>query len=119
MLAVAHLLGLMMAFFGLIYLLPIAWSLAVRDGAVMDFVVAGGINAVAGLLIAGLTRRFRRELKPRDGFLLVTLSWVLMSASAAIPLMIALPDLTFTDAYFESMSGLTTTGSTVDRKSVG
>ena len=113
MLAVAHLLGLMMAFFGLIYLLPIAWSLAVNDGAVMDFVIAGGINAVAGLVIAGLTRRFRRELKPRDGFLLVTLSWVLMSASASIPLMIALPDLSFTDAYFEAMSGLTTTGSTV------
>jgi trk system potassium uptake protein len=113
MLAVAHLLGLMMAFFGLIYLLPIAWSLAVQDGAVMDFVVAGGINAVAGLVIAGLTRRFRRELKPRDGFLLVTLSWVLMSGSATIPLMIALPDLSFTDAYFEAMSGLTTTGSTV------
>ena len=36
-----------------------------------------------------------------------------MSASGAIPLMLALPDLTFTDAYFESMSGLTTTGSTV------
>jgi trk system potassium uptake protein TrkH len=76
-------------------------------------VIAGGINAVAGLLLAGVTRHFRRELKPRDGFLLVTLSWVLMSASAAIPLMIALPDLSFTDAYFEAMSGLTTTGSTV------
>ncbi len=113
MLAVAHLLGLMMAFFGLIYLLPIAWSLAVSDGAVMDFVIAGGINAVAGLVLAGLTRAFRRELKPRDGFLLVTLSWALMSASATIPLMIALPDLSFTDAYFEAMSGLTTTGSTV------
>src|SRR5688572_15198360 len=113
MLAVAHLLGLMMAFFGLIYLLPIAWSLAVSDGAVMDFVIAGGINAVAGLALAAMTRRFRRELKPRDGFLLVTLSWVLMSASATIPLLIALPDLSFTDAYFEAMSGLTTTGSTV------
>lgn len=113
MLAVVHLLGLMMAFFGLIYLLPIAWSLGVGDGAVMDFVVAACINAIAGLLIASLTRRFRRELKPRDGFLLVTLSWVLMSGSAAIPLMIALPDLSFTDAYFEAMSGLTTTGSTV------
>jgi trk system potassium uptake protein TrkH len=103
----------MMAFFGVIYLLPIAWSLAVSDGAVMDFVIAGGINVVAGLAIALATRRFRRELKPRDGFLLVTLSWVLMSASAAIPLMIALPDLSFTDGYFEAMSGLTTTGSTV------
>jgi len=113
LLAVAHLLGLMMAFFGLLYLLPIAWSLAVRDGAVMDFVAAALINAFVGLAVAAATRRFRRELKPRDGFLLVTLSWVLMSASAAIPLMIALPDLSFTDAYFESMSGLTTTGSTV------
>jgi trk system potassium uptake protein len=113
LLAVAHLLGLMMAFFGLLYLLPIAWSLAVQDGAVIDFVAAGLINALVGLAVATATRRFRRELKPRDGFLLVTLSWVLMSASAAIPLMIALPDLSFTDAYFESMSGLTTTGSTV------
>ncbi len=113
MLAVAHLLGLMMAFFGLLYLLPIAWSLGVQDGAVIDFVAAALINALVGLAVALATRRFRRELKPRDGFLLVTLSWVLMSASATIPLMIALPDLSFTDAYFESMSGLTTTGSTV------
>ena len=113
MLAVAHLLGLMMAFFGLLYLLPIAWSLGVQDGAVIDFVAAALINAFVGLAVATGTRRWRRELKPRDGFLLVTLSWVLMSASGAIPLMLALPDLSFTDAYFESMSGLTTTGSTV------
>jgi len=112
-LAVAHVLGLMMAFFGLLYVLPIAWSLLVQDGAVMDFVAAALINAFVGLGLATATRRFRRELKPRDGFLLVTLSWALMSASAAIPLMIALPDLSFTDAYFEAVSGLTTTGSTV------
>ncbi|MEO8062501.1 MAG: potassium transporter TrkG [Pseudomonadota bacterium] len=113
MLAVAHVLGLMMAFFSVLYALPVAWSLGVRDGAVVDFLLAAFINACVGLLVATLTRRFRRELKPRDGFLLVTLSWVLMSASATIPLMLAIPDLSFTDAYFESMSGLTTTGSTV------
>jgi trk system potassium uptake protein TrkH len=113
MFAVAHVLGLMMAFFGLVYLLPIAWSLAVRDGAALDFVIAAGINAVVGLGVAVVTRRWRRELKPRDGFVLVTASWALMSASAAIPLMVAIPGLSFTDAYFETMSGLTTTGSTV------
>jgi trk system potassium uptake protein len=112
-LAVAHVLGLMMAFFGLLYLLPIAWSLGAHDGAVVDFLAAAAINVVIGLAVALATRRFRRELKPRDGFLLVTLSWALMSGSAAIPLKLALPDLTFTDAYFEAMSGLTTTGSTV------
>ena len=113
MLAVAHVLGLMMAFFGLLYLLPITWSLAVRDGAVLDFVAAALINALVGLAVATVTRKYRRELKPRDGFLLVSSSWALMSASAAIPLMLAIPDLSFTDAYFEAMSGLTTTGSTV------
>ena len=103
----------MMAFFGLLYLLPFAWSLGVRDGAALDFLSAGLINALAGLALAAVTRKFRRELKPRDGFMLVSLSWVLMSASATIPLMIAIPGLSFTDAYFETMSGLTTTGSTV------
>lgn len=103
----------MMAFFGLLYVLPLAWSVGAGDGAYLDFVIAGGVNVVVGLAIAALTRRFRRELKPRDGFILVTLSWVLMSGSATIPLMLALPELSFTDAYFEAMSGLTTTGSTV------
>ena len=103
----------MMAFFGVIYVLPIAWSLGVRDGAVMDFVAAALINVLVGFATAAATRRYRRELKPRDGFLLVTLAWAMMSASAAIPLMIALPGLSFTDAYFEAMSGLTTTGSTI------
>jgi len=102
-----------MAFFGLIFVLPIVWSVGVNDGAVLDFVAAAGINVVFGAAVALATKRFRRELKPRDGFLLVTLAWTLMSASAAVPFMIALPDLTFTDAYFEAMSGLTTTGSTV------
>jgi len=113
LLAVAHVLGVMMAFFGLLYLLPIGWSLAVRDGAVLDFLAAAVINVVVGLAVAAATRKFRRELKPRDGFLLVSLSWALMSASAAVPFLIAIPDLTFTDAYFEAVSGLTTTGSTV------
>jgi trk system potassium uptake protein len=112
-LAVAHVLGLMMAFFGLLYLLPIAWSLAVQDGQVLDFVAAALINAFVGLGVAAATHKFRRELKPRDGFLLVSLSWTLMSASAAVPFMIAMPDLSFIDAYFEAVSGLTTTGSTV------
>src|SRR5690349_22718179 len=103
----------MMAYFGLLFVLPIVWSLGVRDGAVLDFVAAAAINVVAGLTVALATRRHRRELKPRDGFLLVTSSWVLMSASASIPLMLAIPELSFTDAYFEAMSGLTTTGSTV------
>ena len=67
----------------------------------------------SGLSVAAATRRFHRELKPRDGFLLVTLSWTLMSASAAIPFMIALPGLASPMRISKPCPGLTTTGSTV------
>jgi trk system potassium uptake protein TrkH len=113
MLAVAHVLGLMMAFFATTFIMPMICSIIVQDGMLIDFVVAAGINVVLGLLIAALTRHHKRELKARDGFLLVTLAWVLMSASASIPFLIALPHLSFTDAYFEAVSGLTTSGGTV------
>jgi trk system potassium uptake protein TrkH len=113
MLAVAHVLGLMMAFFAVTFILPMICSIIMQDGIFIDFAIAAGINVVLGLLIAALTRRHKRELKARDGFLLVTLAWVLMSASATIPFLIALPDLSVTDAYFEAVSGLTTSGGTV------
>ena len=113
MLAVAHVLGTMMALFAITFLMPLVSALVFQDGTFDDFAIAAGINVVIGLAIAGATRRYKRELKARDGFLLVTLTWVLMSLSAAVPLMIALPGISFTDAYFEAVSGLTTTGSTV------
>jgi len=113
MLAVAHVLGLMMAFFATTFIMPMVCSIIMQDGMFLDFAIAAGINVVLGLLIAALTRRHKRELKARDGFLLVTLAWVLMSASASIPFLIALPHLSFTDAYFEAVSGLTTSGGTV------
>jgi trk system potassium uptake protein TrkH len=113
MLAVAHVLGTMMALFAVTFLMPLASALVFQDGTFDDFAIAAAINVVLGLTIAAATRRYKRELKARDGFLLVTLSWVLMSLSAAVPLMIALPGISFTDAYFEAVSGLTTTGSTV------
>jgi len=102
-----------MAFFATGFIMPMVCSIIMQDGTFLDFAVAAGINVVLGLLVAALTRRHKRELKARDGFLLVTLAWVLMSASASIPFLIALPHLSFTDAYFEAVSGLATSGGTV------
>ena len=113
MLGVAHVLGLVLAIFGVAYVLPVGCSIITGDGLWLQFIMAAAINTGVGLAIALATLKFRRELKPRDGFLLVTLVWVLMSASATIPLLLALPHLSFTRAFFETMSGLTTTGSTV------
>ncbi len=113
MLAVAHVLGLLLASFALTYALPIGCSLLLEDHLWPKFLLAAALTAGCGLTLAAATLPFKRELKPRDGFLLVTLGWLLVSAAAALPLLLALPELTFTRAFFEAMSGLTTTGSTV------
>lgn len=112
-LAVAHVLGLILATFGALYLLPLGWSLFAGDGTFYDFLIAAILNVMFGLGLAFATRRRARELKPRDGFMLVTLAWALMAASATVPLLLVLPGLSFTDAFFETVSGLTTTGATV------
>jgi len=113
MFAVAHVLGLLLAAFAATCLVPLVCSLMYGDGLALNFLTTAGITAGAGLLLAGATLRSRRELKPRDGFLLITLSWLIVPAAAALPLLLSLPALSFTGAYFEAMSGLTTTGSTV------
>ena len=105
--------GMLLGSFSVTYTLPIATSLICDDGALRHFIVALGCCLLAGAGLWWPTRRYRRELQPRDGFLLVTLAWVLMAAIATVPLMLAIPGLSFTDAFFETMSGLTTTGATV------
>jgi len=112
-LAVAHFLGLLLATFALAYALPVGCSLVMADGLWPKFLLSAALTAGCGVVLAVATLRFRRALKARDGFLLLTLGWLLLPAAAALPLLLALPDLSFTGAFFEAMSGLTTTGSTV------
>jgi len=113
MLAVLNVLGSMLMLFSITYLMPIVTSLIYSDGLFVDFIYAAAGCLLAGAALVAVTRRHQRELRSRDGFLLVTLAWVLMSAIATVPLLLALPGLSFTDAFFETMSGLSTTGATV------
>jgi trk system potassium uptake protein TrkH len=103
----------MLMMFSVTYLLPIATALIYRDGQLLDFTVAAGVCFGAGVVLWAVTRSYKRELRSRDGFVLVTAGWILMSAIATVPLLVALPGLSFTDAFFETMSGLSTTGATV------
>ena len=61
------------------------------DKALRDYDIAVLVTAGAGLLLVLVTRRYRRELQPRDGFLLVTLVWTVVPAFATLPLMLHLP----------------------------
>ena len=67
---------------------------------------------VSGALLWRKTRNRRRELTIKDGFLLVTLVWLVLPAYAALPFMFTVHGMSWFDAYFEAMSGLTATGAT-------
>jgi trk system potassium uptake protein len=110
---VIHVLGHVVLVFAGTMLVPLAFAFFAGEAALRDYDIAVLITAGIGGFLLLSTRRFRRELQPRDGFLLVTLGWTVMPACATLPLLLHLPGLSFTDAYFETMSGLTTTGATV------
>ncbi len=99
--------------FSLAFVVPIMWAWFEDD--TFDLLVWEGsflFTLLTGALLWGLTRRYRRELLARDGFLLVNLVWLVLPAYSALPLMYSVPDITWTKAYFEAMSALTATGAT-------
>ena len=109
---VLHVLSLVILIFGLTMLVPLAVSWGLRDGAERAFDEAILLTLAVGALLGYVTRKSKRDLRIRDGFLMVALVWTVLPAFAAVPL-IAQLDLSFTDAYFETVSGLTTTGATI------
>jgi len=111
-LTVIHALGLMLVVFSIAYLMPIIASLVYDDGTLIDFLLAMVWTAGIGVLMWLLTRRFKGELSIRHGYLLVVGMWTAMPAVATLPLLLVMDGLSFTDAFFETMSGITTTGAT-------
>ncbi|MEY4083569.1 MAG: hypothetical protein RL483_938 [Pseudomonadota bacterium] len=111
--------GLVLLVFSAAFLVPQAIALYGQDGGEHDFWLPFVVTFVAGLacLSSAVIRRQMPELKPRDGILLVVLCWTILPALAALPLLIhfqaAPKPISFSFAYFEAVSGLTTTGSTV------
>ena len=112
-LAVTALVGRMLMLFALLMAVPLAFALRGSDPAERAFLIAIGITLAAGTMLTLATRRFRRELQLRDGFVLVVLIWLVLPAFAALPLKLAIPGISVTDAYFEAMSGFSATGATV------
>ena len=114
---VLRVLGILIMVFSLSMGLPLAVSLWTQDGVWRVYPVAMAATLTAGAWLWWRLRLFRQELQPRHGVMLVSLVWMLFPLSAAIPLMLAGHDIgrpmSFTHAYFEAVSGLTTTGSTV------
>ena len=111
---VQRILGLLLMLFSLTMLPPIAFSLYYNDHSWLPFVEGFGITFVAGFLCWLPVHRSKKDLRLRDGSLVVASFWTVLGTAGAAPLYFAdAVTLSFTDAVFESMSGLTTTGATV------
>lgn len=108
----ARIIGYFCIAFGLTQLLPLLFSLGYRDGEWRHFLYSIAFSLTLGSLLLLLGRRSGRDLKTRDGFLVVGLFWVILGLLAAQPFVLVL-DMSLTDALFESVSALTTTGATV------
>lgn len=108
----AHVLSRLGLLFSVILLIPAALSYAFSDDAFSAFLTTALITMFGSYTVWISTLRFRRELRPRDGFTLVLMLWLAFAFVAAIPIYLYLPQISFTDAFFEAMSGLTTTGAT-------
>ena len=112
--AIQRVLGILLTMFSVTMLPPLAVAVMFSDGSWPAFTASFFIILVSGLLVWLPVREENRDLRLRDGFLVVALFWFVLGLFGAAPLLINNnPSMSFTDAVFESMSGLTTTGATV------
>nr|VFJ48190.1 MAG: trk system potassium uptake protein TrkH [Candidatus Kentron sp. FW]VFJ53622.1 MAG: trk system potassium uptake protein TrkH [Candidatus Kentron sp. FW] len=111
---VLKILGLLLTVFSITMLPPVAISILYADGAAKSFITAFFLIFFLGLAFWLPVRRVHQELRLRDGFVIVLLFWVSLTLSGAIPFMLAENlHMSLTNSFFESVSGLTTTGATV------
>lgn len=107
-----HLLGVSLLFLGLSMLLPLGVSWYYQDGAFMAMAWSGGLTLGIGGLLA-LFPYARSPLERREGLVAVPVIWCMITLFGSLPFLLSGAVPTFTDAFFESMSGFTTTGATV------
>jgi trk system potassium uptake protein TrkH len=111
---IQRILGLLLMMFSLTMLPPILISFIYSEQSWLPFLQGFGMTLAAGILCWLPVHKSKRDLRLRDGFLVVAAFWTVLGTAGAAPLYFAdALSLSFTDAVFESMSGLTTTGATV------
>ncbi|WP_118984524.1 Trk system potassium transporter TrkH [Photorhabdus sp. CRCIA-P01] len=111
--AITRIVGLLVILFSVTMIIPGLVALIYRDGAGRAFSQTFIFALIIGLMLWIPNREQKHELKPREGFLIVALFWTVLGSVGALPFIFSeQPSLSITDAFFESFSGLTTTGAT-------
>jgi trk system potassium uptake protein TrkH len=112
--AIQRIVGLLLMLFSTTMLPPLLVSWFYADGFHLSFLLAFALTLLTGTVAWLPVRQMRKELRLRDGFVVVVLFWSVLGLYGALPFAVgAEPNLSITDSVFESFSGLTTTGATV------
>ncbi|WP_121069014.1 TrkH family potassium uptake protein [Maribacter vaceletii] len=108
-----HLMGLLLLFNGLFMLVAAVVSGVYKDGATLGITLASITSMFIGTFLMFYTRGHKKEVKRKEGYIIVTFGWVVMSISGMLPYLFsgAIPDVT--NAFFETISGYTTTGASI------
>ncbi|MBU2951291.1 TrkH family potassium uptake protein [Tamlana agarivorans] len=108
-----HFLGLLLVFNGGFMLLSALVSLIYQDGVTSQISIAGVLTMLVGAVGMLFTRTHEKVMNKREGYIVVTFGWIFMSLSGTLPYVITESIPSFTDAFFETMSGYTTTGASI------
>ena len=109
---IVYIIGQIVRVVGILLLLPVICSLIYNDGGLMAFAIPIAISLVLGTLCT-LKKPADTNIFAREGFLTVGLSWIILSLIGALPFMISGEIPSFIDAFFETVSGFTTTGASI------
>lgn len=110
---ILRLVGVLLVLDGLFMTLGIPFSIYYGDDDVSTLFGCGLGLAAVGAIIVYATRKAQKEIKKREGYLIVCLGWIVMSMFGAIPFVVHGSIPSYTDAFFETMSGFTTTGASI------
>lgn len=108
-----RLLGILLLIEGLFMMLSIPVSLIYEENQELDFFIAGLICIFFGGIAWALTRDAEKNISKRDAYIVVSLSWIVFSFFGCLPFLFTDSVDSFTDAFFETISGFTTTGASV------
>ncbi len=110
---VLQMMGLLLIFNGGFMLISALVSWYYHEDALSGILMAGLLTMGVGGLLQFITKGFKKQIKKREGYLVVTFGWILMSLSGTLPYILTGSIPSLTNAFFETMSGYTTTGASI------
>ena len=109
--SIINLFSILVAFFSMSLLIPLIVSFVFNDGSSNIFITTFLVIFIPSVVAWQLTKKSNEEMGIKEGFVIITLFWVVLSLVGSLPFY--LYGMSFIDSFFESMSGITTTGATV------